>query len=89
MLTSLHLFLASCTVPGYTSDPVLGCYRVYLKNYLSKVHARDTCDKDGGRILLINSSMEASILSSVLSVISGIYYIKLYLLFIRGTWSYL
>lgn len=69
----LRLFLVSCTLPGYTSDPTLGCYRIVKVSTGTKLHARQICAKDGGRILLVNSAYEASAVLSILSVLLDIF----------------
>uniref|UniRef100_K1QVT9 Uncharacterized protein n=1 Tax=Magallana gigas TaxID=29159 RepID=K1QVT9_MAGGI len=48
----------SCTAPGYTADPVLGCYRLYINEPKSNTDARQQCANDGGRLLLLNSEAE-------------------------------
>ncbi|XP_052684104.1 hemolymph lipopolysaccharide-binding protein-like isoform X2 [Crassostrea angulata] len=47
----------SCTAPGYTADPVLGCYRLYTEPK-TNTDARQQCANDGGRLLLMNSEAE-------------------------------
>ena len=51
----------SCTdYPGYTDDPLLGCYRIYPPGeLLSYADAEKLCASDGGRLVLINSEEEA------------------------------
>ena len=50
-----------CTnYPGYTADPLLGCYRIYPPGKpLSHADAEKLCASDGGRLVLINSEAEA------------------------------
>ena len=49
-----------CTnYPGYTDDPLLGCYRIYPPGEpLSHADAEKLCASDGGRLVLINSEAE-------------------------------
>nr|XP_022311360.1 uncharacterized protein LOC111116652 [Crassostrea virginica] len=49
-----------CTnYPGYTEDPLLGCYRIYPPGEpLSHADATKLCASDGGRLVLINSEAE-------------------------------
>ena len=49
-----------CTnYPGYTDDPLLGCYRIYPPGeLLSHADAEKLCASDGGRLLLFNSEAE-------------------------------
>nr|XP_022311124.1 uncharacterized protein LOC111116424 [Crassostrea virginica] len=51
----------TCTdYPGYTDDPLLGCYRIYPPGeLLSYADAEKLCASDGGRLVLINSEAEA------------------------------
>ena len=50
----------SCTdYPGYTDDPLLGCYRIYPPGKpLSHADAEKLCASDGGRLVLLNSEAE-------------------------------
>ena len=50
-----------CTkYPGYTDDPLLGCYRIYPPGeQLFHADAVKLCAGDGGRLVLINSEAEA------------------------------
>lgn len=56
----------SCTAPEYTTDPVMGCYRLY-KESKNSADAKQQCANDGGRLLLINSAAEFTKLVSLLS----------------------
>lgn len=50
----------TCTAPGYTDDPVLGCYRLYCpEGKITPEGAANHCASAGGRLLLINSEEEA------------------------------
>nr|XP_034310173.1 uncharacterized protein LOC117683962 [Crassostrea gigas] len=55
----------SCTAPGYTADPLLGCYRPY-NELKTNTDARQQCANDGGRLLLMNSEAEYDRLKSVI-----------------------
>eukprot|EP00105_Crassostrea_gigas_P016224 XP_011433532.1 PREDICTED: uncharacterized protein LOC105332585 [Crassostrea gigas] len=58
----------SCTAPGYTADPLLGCYRVVTSDtsFVTYDQAKQECVNDGGRLLLINSEAEANALVAIL-----------------------
>nr|XP_034310488.1 uncharacterized protein LOC109619281 [Crassostrea gigas] len=56
----------SCTAPGYISDPVMGCYRLY-KESKNSADAKQQCANDGGRLLIINSAAEFTKLVSLLN----------------------
>ncbi|XP_052692390.1 uncharacterized protein LOC128170663 isoform X2 [Crassostrea angulata] len=57
----------SCTAPGYTDDPLFGCYRLVKGNTLvTKTEAIQGCASDGGRLQLINSEAEANALNALI-----------------------
>lgn len=67
------LFLDPCSAPGYTVDPLLGCYRIIrldTTRRVTKDQAKQQCANDGGRLSLINSEAEANELRDKLYVIS-------------------
>lgn len=55
----------SCSAPGYTDDPLLGCYR-FVTATVTKPEAIQGCANDGGRLLLINSEAEALALGALI-----------------------
>ncbi|XP_052694644.1 uncharacterized protein LOC128172947 isoform X2 [Crassostrea angulata] len=56
----------TCTAPGYTDHPLLGCYRIYSDTPVVYDTARQQCISDGGSLLLVNSAQEAQALAEQL-----------------------
>ncbi|XP_011445993.3 uncharacterized protein [Magallana gigas] len=58
----------SCTAPGYTADPLFGCYRLVKggTTLVTKTEAIQGCASDGGRLQLINSEAEAKALTALI-----------------------
>lgn len=58
----------SCSAPGYTDDPLLGCYRFIKIGVGTHADAAKLCASDGGRLLLINSEEEFQAVQKILSM---------------------
>ena len=64
----------TCTAPGYTDDPVMGCYRFYTnKGNIKKEAAVKQCVDDGGRLVLIKSETEGKAFQKLLSMYQFIF----------------
>ena len=64
----------TCTAPGYTDDPVMGCYRLYTNiGPLTKEEAVKQCAGDGGRLVLIKSETEAKAFQKLLGMYQFIF----------------
>lgn len=58
-----------CTAKGYIRSPVMGCYRLINHAKLRQPDAKQRCAQDGGRLLLVNSAVEAQEVFSLLGML--------------------
>ncbi|XP_048749478.2 uncharacterized protein LOC125661500 isoform X2 [Ostrea edulis] len=60
---------STCTRPGYTIDPVLGCIKTYISMLPPVTHSQMTaqCASDGGELLLVNSAAENTALVNLMN----------------------
>ena len=73
----------TCTAPGYTDDPVMGCYRLYLPpgGSINKEGAVNLCVSDGASLVLIKSEAEHQAFNDVVLplILNGALYTLLYI----------
>lgn len=64
---SVYFNSESCTTPGYSGDPLFGCYRcVKVNPPVTMADAIKSCASDGGSLLLIDSAAEAKAFAALL-----------------------
>lgn len=64
---SVYFDSESCTNPGYSGDPLFGCYRcVKVNPPVTMADAIQSCTSDGGSLLLIDSAAEAKAFAALL-----------------------
>lgn len=66
---SLQCNIFSRSAKGYIRSPVMGCYRLIKDAKLRQPDAKQRCAQDGGRLLLVNSAVEAQEVFSLLGML--------------------